>query len=394
LECLRKQDIWSIFANLSLPDSQGLDTFDKLREAAPSVPALILAGADQDGIATEAMAGGAKDYLLEGHIDTYSFIRAIRNMEERKTAEEVLFTEKERAQVTLNSIGDAVLCTDMAGNVTYLNVVAEQMTGWSCGEAQGKPIAEVFHIIDGTTRKPSPNIMELAVQTNRTVELSANCILIRRDGKESLIEDSAAPIHDRSGMTTGAVIVFHDVSMSKAITQEMAYLAQHDSLTDLPNRILLADRLSQAIATARRNTTRVGLMYLDLDGFKKINDSMGHSAGDKILQSVATRLRGCVRNSDTVSRQGGDEFVVLLQEISHAADAGITARKVLTALTSPPLLDDGGPPISVSVGLSTYPEDGDDAETLIHNADTAMYQAKAEGRNGYRYYKREMHTLA
>jgi DNA-binding NarL/FixJ family response regulator len=138
LECLHKQDIWAIFANSSLPDSHGLDSFDKLREAAPSVPALILAGADQDDIATEAMGHGAKDYLLEGHIDTYSFIRAIRNMQERKVAEEVLFTEKERAQVTLNSIGDAVLSTDISGNVTYLNVVAEQMTGWSCGEAQGK----------------------------------------------------------------------------------------------------------------------------------------------------------------------------------------------------------------------------------------------------------------
>jgi len=394
VECLQKQDIWSIFANLSLPDSQGLDTFDKLRAAAPSIPALILARADQDDIATEAMGRGAKDYLLEGHIDTYSLVRAIRNMGERKVAEEVLFTEKERAQVTLNSIGDAVLCTDMAGNVTYLNVVAEQMTGWSSAEAQGKPTAEVFHIVDGITRKPSPNPMELAVQTNRTVELSANCILIRRDGKESLIEDSAAPIHDRSKTTTGAVIVFHDVSMSKSITEEMAHLAQHDALTDLPNRLLLADRLSQAIARARRNTTRVGLMYLDLDGFKKINDSLGHAAGDKILQSVATRLRGCVRNSDTVSRQGGDEFLVLLQEISHAADAGVTAEKILVALTSSPFLDHASVQISVSVGLSTYPEDGDDAESLIHNADTAMYQTKAEGRNGYRFYKKETNMLA
>jgi diguanylate cyclase (GGDEF)-like protein/PAS domain S-box-containing protein len=394
VECLQKQDIWSIFANLSLPDSQGLDTFDKLRAAAPSIPALILARADQDDIATEAMGRGAKDYLLEGHIDTYSLARAIRNMGERKVAEEVLFTEKERAQVTLNSIGDAVLCTDMAGNVTYLNVVAEQMTGWSSAEALGKPTAEVFHIVDGITRKPSPNPMELAVQTNRTVELSANCILIRRDGKESLIEDSAAPIHDRSKTTTGAVIVFHDVSMSKSITEEMAHLAQHDALTDLPNRLLLADRLSQAIARARRNTTRVGLMYLDLDGFKKINDSLGHAAGDKILQSVATRLRGCVRNSDTVSRQGGDEFLVLLQEISHAADAGVTAEKILVALTSSPFLDHASVQISVSVGLSTYPEDGDDAESLIHNADTAMYQTKAEGRNGYRFYKKETNMLA
>jgi DNA-binding NarL/FixJ family response regulator len=132
LERLRKQGIWAVFANLSLPDSQGLDTFVKLWGAAPDIPMLILAGAQQESLVEEAMRRGAKDYLLEGHIDTYSFVRAIRNMGERKVAEEVLFTETERAQVTLNSIGDAVLSTDMSGNVTYLNAVAEQMTGWSC----------------------------------------------------------------------------------------------------------------------------------------------------------------------------------------------------------------------------------------------------------------------
>ena len=191
LERLPKQGIWAVFANLSLPDSQGLETFVKLWDTAPGVPTLILTGSGQESIAEEAMRRGAKDYLLEGHIDTYSFIRAIRNMRERKVAEEILFTETERAQVTLNSIGDAVLSTDMSGNVTYLNVVAEQMTGWSCRQAIGKPLADVFRIINGYTRELAPNPMELAVQTNRTVELSANCILIRRDGSECSIEDSA-----------------------------------------------------------------------------------------------------------------------------------------------------------------------------------------------------------
>src|ERR1017187_8424532 len=341
------------------------------------------------------MRRGAKDYLLEGHIDTYSFIRAIRNMGERKVAEEVLFTEKERAQVTLNSIGDAVLSTDILGNITYLNVVAEKMMGWSCGEAQGKPLAEVFHIIDGATREHSPNPMELAIQTGKTVELAANCILIRRDGSESSIEDSAAPIHERSGAITGAVIVFHDVSMSKTITEEMARLAQHDGLTDLPNRMLLTDRINQAIATARRNGIRVAVMYLDLDGFKHINDSLGHDVGDKLHQSVAKCLVCCVRSSDTVSRQGGDEFVVLLSEISHATDASITARKILTALTSSHACNEANQHITLSIGLSTYPEDGEDAETLIKNADTAMYQAKELGppRN-YRFYKKDMNARA
>src|ERR1700722_2673197 len=173
LERLHKAGIWAIFANLSLPDSQGLDTFAKLLQAAPGVPMLVLCGAEQREIAVEAMRRGAKDYLLEDHIDAYSFARAIRNMAERRSAEEVLFTEKERASVTLNSIGDAVLSTDISGNVTYLNVVAEQMTGWSCGEAQGKPVTEVFQIIDGVTREPSLNPMELAIQTEKTVGLSA-----------------------------------------------------------------------------------------------------------------------------------------------------------------------------------------------------------------------------
>jgi diguanylate cyclase (GGDEF)-like protein/PAS domain S-box-containing protein len=391
---LREKGIWAIFAKLSLPDSQGLDTFDKLVQGAPVTPILLLCGENERDIATEAMRRGAKDYLLEGHVDSYSFSRAIRNMEERKTAEEVLFVEKERSQVTLNSIGDAVLSTDMSGNVTYLNIVAEKMTGWSNSEAQGKSLAEVFHIVDGDTRERSPNPMELAVQTDSTVGLTANCVLIRRDGYECSIEDSAAPIHDRSGSITGAVIVFHDSSISRAIAEQMTRMAQHDGLTDLPNRMLLTDRVNQAIATARRNGTRVAVLYLDLDGFKHINDSLGHAAGDKILHSVATRLISCVRSSDTVSRQGGDEFVVLLSEITHATDASITARKIIGSLTSSGAFNEPDLHITLSIGLSTYPEDGEDAETLIKNADTAMYQAKENGRNNYRFYKKDMNVRA
>jgi diguanylate cyclase (GGDEF)-like protein/PAS domain S-box-containing protein len=394
VERLRQKGIWAICANLSLPDSQGLATFRKLQQAAPDVPTLILGGIEDEGIATEALRHGAKDYLLEGHIDTYSFARAIRNMAERKATEEAFFAEKERAQVTLNSIGDAVLSTDALGNVTYLNAVAEKMTGWSREEALGKPLAKVFEIIDGTTREPSPDPMELAVQEDKTVGLAANCVLIRRDGFESPIEDCAAPIHDRSGLVIGAVIVFHDVSMSRAMAQEMSHLAQHDILTDLPNRVLLKDRVSQAIAAARRNNTPIALLFLDLDGFKHINDSLGHAVGDKLLQSVATRLVSCVRSSDTVSRQGGDEFVVLLSEIKHVADAGITARKIITALTAPHVVDQHELHVTASIGLSTYPDDGRDTESLIKAADTAMYQAKEKGRNNYQFFKKNMNVRA
>jgi diguanylate cyclase (GGDEF)-like protein/PAS domain S-box-containing protein len=329
---LSEKTIWAVFASLSPPDSQGLDTIDKLLRAAPGVPILVMGRAEDEDLSTEALRRGAKDYLLEGHFDAYSFGRAIRNMTERKTAEEALFVEKERASVTLNSIGDAVLSTDILGRVTYLNVVAERMTGWTCAEALGESLGEVFKILDGETRKLVPDPLETAIKENKTVKLTPNCILITKDGSESPIEDSAAPIHDRFGLVTGAVVVFHDVTESRAMTAEMSHIAQHDILTDLPNRLLLKDRITQAIVAARRNHTTVAVLFLDLDSFKDINDSLGHAVGDGVLQSVAKRLLGCVRGSDTVSRQGGDEFVVLLSEIKQPSDAGITARKILTAI--------------------------------------------------------------
>jgi diguanylate cyclase (GGDEF)-like protein/PAS domain S-box-containing protein len=393
-ERLAKKDIWVIFLNLRLSDSHGLAAFDKLLQAAPGVPILLLGGVVDEAIAIEALQRGAKDYLLEDHIDSYSLARAIRNIAERETAEDTLFTERARAQVTLDSIGDAVISTGISGNVTYLNAVAEQMTGWSKEEALDRPFAEVFKIIDGNTRKTAPSPVATAIEKNTTVALTPNCILIRRDGHESAIEDSTAPIHDRTGAAAGAVIVFHDVSMSRATVGEMKHLAEHDILTDLPNRLLLKDRLTQAIATAHRNSTQVAVIFLDLDQFKHINDSLGHAIADRLLQSVAVRLVSCVRSTDTVSRQGGDEFVVILSEIKHSTDAGITARKILTALSESHGVDPHNLHVTASIGISTYPEDGEDAELLIKNADTAMYQAKQKGRNNYQFFKKDMNLRA
>ena len=394
IERLVHGGIWAIFLNLFLPDSGGVRTLDALLPVSSGVPVVILGGVGDENICKVGMQHGAQDYLLEGHVDSYLFARAIRNIIEREVARHELFVERERAQVTLNSIGDAVLSTDISGNVTYLNVVAEHMTGWSRKEAAGRPLAEVFQIIDGATHKPSPNPLELAIRENRAVGLSANCILIRRDGYESAIEDSAAPIHDRDGQVTGAVIVFHDVSMARAMVLEMSHLAQHDVLTDLPNRLLLNDRLTQAISLARRNKNQVAILFLDLDGFKHINDSLGHAIGDKLLQSVATRLSACVRKSDTVSRQGGDEFVLLLSESKHAADAGISAAKIITELKRVHNIGPHCLHVTASIGISTYPENGDDAETLIKNADTAMYHAKENGRSTYRFFRPDMSLQA
>jgi len=391
---LRGKEFWAIFLNLSLPDSQGVETFDKLALAMPGVPTLIIAGAKDVGVALDALRHGAKDYLLEDRLDRDSFVRAIRNMAERKTAEEMLFTEKERAQVTLDSIGDAVLSTNLQGKVTYLNVVAEKITGWTREEATGKDIDEVFVIIDGGTREPCANPLRSAITKNRTVGLTPNCILIRRDGAEFAIEDSAAPIHDQHGLVTGAVIVFHDVSVARALGAEMSHLAQHDILTNLPNRTLLQDRLTQAIATASRNDSRIAVLFLDLDGFKHINDSLGHGTGDRLLHLVAKRLLAAVRTSDTVSRMGGDEFVILLSEVAHAGDAGVKAGKILSALSAPFEIEQNTLRVTASIGVTTYPEDGQSAELLIRNADLAMYQAKEKGRSNYQFFEKGMNVRA
>ena len=391
---LTDHEVDIILLDLGLPDAHGLDAVRRARAAAPHVPLVVLTGLDDESLATQALQEGAQDYLMKGQIDGRGLIRALRYAVERKASEEALFVEKERAQVTLNSIGDAVVCTDIAGNITFLNVVAEKMTGWPVEEAAGHPMAEVLQITDATSSETTPNPMALAVVRNLTMNLPPNCTLIRRDGFKIPIEDSVAPIHDRQGQATGAVIVFRDVSVARAMAEQLAHSAEHDFLTGLPNRMLLNDRVTQAITLAPRHKKKVVVLFLDLDGFKHINDSLGHPIGDKLLQSIGKRLVDCVRGSDTVSRQGGDEFVVLLSEVAQPEDAAISAVRLLQAVAEAHSIDKHDLHVSASIGMSVYPDDGLDAETLIKNADTAMYQAKENGRQSYQFFKPSMNIRA
>jgi diguanylate cyclase (GGDEF)-like protein/PAS domain S-box-containing protein len=386
--------IVAVLTDLFLADSGGIGTFEALLRAAPHIPILVLVDPTQEATAKLAVQRGAQEYLLKSGLDHYLLAKTLRSMIERAAIAEALFEEKERAQVTLNSIGDAVMCTDVHGRVTYLNTAAENLTGWKRAEAVGHLIADVFRIVDSTTRHAVENPMEAAVRDNMTVGLTPNCTLIRRDGVEAAIEDSAAPIHDRGGHVTGAVIVFHDVSNTRALSLKMSHQAQHDSLTDLPNRALLNDRLKQAMTLSQRHDKRLAVLFLDLDRFKHINDSLGHVIGDRLLQSVAQRLLSCVRSSDTVSRQGGDEFVILLSEVAHPQDAAIIAEKILQVLGMPHRIGHHDLHITVSIGIATFPEDGNDRETLIQEADFAMYHAKESGRNNCQFFRPEMNVRA
>jgi diguanylate cyclase (GGDEF)-like protein/PAS domain S-box-containing protein len=383
-----------ILLDLGLPDVQGLEAVRRARKAAHNIPLVVLSGLDDESMAVQAMQEGAQDYLIKGQIEPRELIRALRYAVERQVFEETLFEEKERAQVTLDCIGDAVISTDIEGNITFLNLVAERMTGWSLKEVAGRPMAEAFHIVNATTRSIVPNMMAATAEQDQAGHLPYNTILIRRDGSEICIVDSVAPIHDHYGRVVGSVKVFRDMSDARAMAEQIAHSAEHDFLTGLPNRLLLNDRIGQAIALAQRSKSKAALLFMDLDGFKHINDSLGHQTGDNLLQCVANRLLDCIRAPDTVSRQGGDEFIVLLQGVTRPEDASTAAKRVLSALEETFSVGQNNLHITTSIGLSLYPDDGLDAETLIKNADTAMYQAKENGRQGFQFFKREMNVRA
>lgn len=381
---LQKRQSSVVILDLSLPDSRGIDSFNRVSMVAPRVPVLILSGPTEERAAKEAVLRGAQDYLPRDRLDGYSLPRAVHTVMALKIAADALIGDRERAEVTLNSIGDAVLSTDIDGKISYLNTVAERMTGWGREEAHGKPLSEVFRVINKNTGETARDPLEFALQQDRTVGLTTNTMLVRRDGLESAIEDSAAPIRDHEGRVVGAVIVFRDVGEAQALARKMARVAQHDFLTELPNRLLLNDRLIQAIGMAQRHRKKLAVLFVDLDNFKSINDSRGHATGDAVLQAVAKRLREALRGTDTVSRQGGDEFLILLPEIKSAKDPERLAKKILIALAEPLLVGGSAVSITASIGISIFPGHSQDPEGLVRCADIAMYKAKQSG--GGRYF--------
>ncbi|HQT27650.1 MAG TPA: PAS domain S-box protein, partial [Burkholderiales bacterium] len=223
------------------------------------------------------------------------FFAFLHDISERKHAEAVLHAEKELAHVTLESIGDGVITTDASGCVSYLNPIAENLTGWKSGEACGMKLSLIYNIVNEETGEIMGNPVETALKEERIVGVANHAVLIGKEGKRFAIEDSAAPIRSRDGKIIGVVLVFHDVSEKRQLLQRILWQAGHDALTSLPNRALLQDRLTQAMAASARNERLLAVLFLDLDGFKEINDQFGHPAGDMLLKEIATRLSSCLR---------------------------------------------------------------------------------------------------
>ena len=310
--------------------------------------------------------------------------------EKLEQSQNLIFTEKELAQVTLNSIGDAVITTDINGHVQLLNPVAEVLTGWTQSEARGLPLDEVFYIVNQATRKPIENPVYRAISDGIIVGLSNHSVLISRDSKEYSIEDSAAPIRDSEGNILGCVLVFHNITEKYQLMEQISWQAGHDTLTRLPNRTLLSDRIGQAIAHAQRQEQLLLVCFMDLDDFKAVNDQHGHELGDKLLIEVARRLVNVVRGDDTVSRMGGDEFVLLIGEIRNMDEVDMLITRILEEMTRPFLIGQNTLRISASIGTTIFPFDSSDTDTLLRHADQAMYQAKQSGRNRFHLFDASM----
>jgi diguanylate cyclase (GGDEF)-like protein len=384
-----------IVLDIGLPDVDGIGAVQRARDAAPRVPLVVLTGLDDEALARQSLQQGAQDYLSKNELTLRGLRRALRYAIERKRIEGELRIETERAQrstdalatqnalleVTLQSIGDAVVRTDPSGSVTFLNEVAARLLGLPQSVGPAQPICEITRMIEASRPVPGPQPGAAALTGARA--LPENYELIIDDGSVIPIEGSIALIKGRGGETVGQVIVFRDVSTQRAVARQLSHRANHDPLTGLPNRLLLGDRIDQAISLAPRHGKKVAVLFLDLDGFKQINDTLGHQTGDLLLKSLARRLVGCVRASDTVCRQGGDEFVVLLSEVGAAGDAALSSQRILQAVAEPHVIEGHRLTITASVGISLYPEDGADAPALLEAADKAMYQAKVNGRRRY-----------
>lgn len=388
LERLKRRDVEVVLASVSLPDCSGPEVFEQLRRADPDALVLPLGetGAEPSGQAGNEDDPASSAFDMNWLPGVLQYVIRRKNTEAAwRAADEALYEEKERARVTLGSIGDAVLVTDVQGQVTYINQVAEDLTAWPSAKALGQPLPVVFNITTRETGERARNPALQAMAENTTVGLAANCVLHRLDGSDVGIEDSAAPVHDRHGEVTGAVIVFRDVNQSLKMTQKMAWLAGHDSLTGLASRSLFAERFRQVISLAHRNAGRAAMLFVDLDNFKQINDIFGHRVGDQVLQEVARQLLQGVRETDTVCRHGGDEFVILLADVADPAAAEQAANHLLGLFADPVVVDGHKVDVAMSIGISIYPDDARDLNSLIEHADIAMYQAKVTGRKTSRF---------
>ncbi|HUO81798.1 MAG TPA: PAS domain S-box protein [Gammaproteobacteria bacterium] len=393
-------------ANPALVAMLGYDSEQELREAGPTV-AHYVDPRDRDRLMRKLKRHGEVhnfEYRLkckdgsvldvlenvralhdeQGNINGY--LGTINDITERKQAECARFEEKERAEVTLKAIGDGVITTDAAGIIDYLNPMAESLTGWQSREARGRLIGEVFRL--SSEAGEAQNTVLRCLQEKRPITLAEPSLLVDREGNETLVQDTAAPIRDRDGRLTGVVMVFHDVGRDRRLRRQLSYQARHDALTGLINRHEFENRLADALVAARTGSpAESALLYLDLDQFKVVNDTSGHGAGDQLIRQVTTLLQAQVRARDTIARLGGDEFGLLLEGCAMPEAVRI-AEGLRRAIRDYRFVwEERAFGIGVSIGIVAITPETASAQSAMSAADVACYTAKDLGRNRLHVYQ-------
>ena len=398
-----------ILLDIKLPDLDGYEVCQRLKsdDRTADIPIIFLSALNATLNKVQGLAVGGVDYIAKpfqveevlARVETHLTIRRLqkslqeKNLQleqeiaEHQRLEDIIFAEKELAQVTLQSIGDAVITTDAKGHIRYINPIAEYLTGWQAQEAEGLPLLTVFQIISEVTRKPAENPINQALLEERIVGLANHTILIARDGTEYAIEDSAAPIRDRLGNIIGAVLVFHDVTEARHLNRQLSWEASHDALTGLINRRGFEDKLVNAIASVQKYEQQHALCYLDLDQFKVVNDTVGHIAGDELLCQITALLQKGIRASDTLARLGGDEFGLLLSQcpLSQAAQIAETIKDLVHHFRF--VWEGKTFMIGVSIGVVAIDQPSQSLMEVMGAADAACYAAKAKGRNCVHVYR-------
>lgn len=383
-----------ILLDIMMPGIDGYEVCERLKDNPQlrEIPVIFLSILETTEVKLKAFKSGGVDYItkpfqvdeVRARVKTHLAIRKLQlRLEAQNQVLEQIDAERTRLAMIVETSNDAIFSVSEESVITSWNRGAEEIFGYSAGEIIGSPI---YTIIPAELEHERSFIWQTILSGEHIQYFETT--RIRKDGRQIYVSITASPLLNADGGLIGNSVIARDVTERRKMEEIIKHQAHYDVLTNLPNRKFFMEFLSQEVAQARRNGKKLALMFMDLNGFKKVNDTLGHDCGDRLLQGVAQRLKACIREADIVARLGGDEFTVLMTDITKTDDVDIVLKKILGVFETPFILDGAAVESATSIGVSIFPDDGESGEDLMKKADSAMYEAKASGRNSYRFYKK------